>query len=312
MSDELEVTPPQEDWNPPAGDLDFDALFGGAGDGSTDLSRETAPEPTKAPEPAAAEPPEAPPQEPPKQPKFYIKTRTGTVYDDEAKLVEGIEQKDQTIENLRRMVEAVTGADPLKRSSQTQTTNVSYSENPTRYAEDLTRAAEIGQKTKDWSMYAKVQDQFLLERLERYVGPYLPAVTKVGRQEVLDNVSKDIPGFKDFYGTEAYHKTLETRPKLAETIEAWEKQPADQRAQETLKELYELTWDTAQSKKIPELLTTNQQTSTSTQPRMPLSSTQLTPTQPPTNNSKPGLETSAGRKALMEQLERKGVRDFKF
>lgn len=301
---------PQDNWEPPGGDVNFDDIFGGAGDGSTDLSQKTAQQPGAA-EPVKTPEPPAEPQAPAAKTPFQLRTNTGSTYNSLEDTIKGIEEKDRNLAILRNMVEAATGADPLKKGASAPST-VRYTNDSRRYAEDLTKAADVGQKTGNWDSYRDVQAKFQLELLEQTVGPYLSTVQKVGRQEALDSVSKTIPGFKDFYNSDDYHKALEARPKLKETIDAWERQPGPQ-AQETLSELYGLAYDTSQARKLPELLRTSpQQPSTSTTPRMPLSSTQLTPQQPNNSQNKPSMDNSAGRKVLIQQLENKGVKDFRF
>lgn len=316
MLDDTHASLPQDDWEPPGGDLDFEDIFGHAGEvngSSTDLGQEsTAQQPqTEVEEQPVSESvtPAAKPQVEAEKP-FQFKTRTGTVYNSLEDLQRGVETKDETIARLRNALTAVTGEDPLKKGQPETQSRVSYLERPDRYAEDLTSAAELGQKTKDWRKYAEVQRQFLLENLEQTVGPYMPAVQKGLKQDILESVEKDISGFKDFYGSEAYKKALENRPLLSETIDTWEKQPGPQ-AQKVLREAYELVWDSANARKIPDILQQQKQPST-TQPRMPMSNSQLTPQSTPNTNNKPGMDSSEGRKAIIANLESKGVKDFRF
>lgn len=317
----LPLDRPVGTWNPPGGDADFDSFFsreGAQGEGIADSNAIPTVEPTTEPtEPVAAQP-----VAPPEPPKFEIKTSTGTVYKTAEDAVRGIEQKDQLISQLRSMVSAVTGEDPLRKAgavpgqTTVQTKPVNYHQDPRRYAEDLTKAAEYGQKTGDWKPYQTVQDQHTFEIVQSAVGPYMPVVQNVGRQQAMDEVSRTVPDFRSFYNSDAYNKVLESRPKLAGLIQIAETQPT---LQEELKELYLSVWDTSQAAKLPELIKQHQPPSNPTpQPRMPIAPVSRPNLAVPDQNRgnspsvKPGFTSSEARKALIEQLRQKGVEDMVF
>lgn len=309
---------PQSSWNPPTGDEDFDSLFSRTGlDGETLADSNAIPaDPTTEPaEPAKVEP------APTAQSKFELKTSTGTIYKSADEAVRGIEQKDQLIGQLRSMVAAVTGEDPLVKSGAKpgQTTApqkpISYLRDPKRYAEDLTKAAEYGQQTGDWTKYANITDQRTAEVVTSMVGPYMGVVQTVGKQQALDEIGRANPEFKNFYGSDSYQKVLEERPKLANYIQQLEGNPT---AQEDLREMYQSVWDHAQAKKVPELV---KQASTPPQnptPRMPMQPTSRpslrvpdrSMTTVPTN--KPSLSTPEGRRRIIEEAEAKGLADVQF
>jgi hypothetical protein len=132
----------------------------------------------------------------------------------------------------------------------------------------------------------------------------------------MDDVSRSIPEFRNFYGSEAYNKVLESRPKLAGFIQHAETQPT---LQEELKELYLSVYDSAQATKLPELVKQNQPPSNPTPaPRMPIAPVSRPSLNVPDQGRgsgqavKPTLQTSEGRKAIIEQLRQKGVEDFIF
>jgi len=251
-----------------------------------------------------------------------LKTSTGTVYKSPADAVRGIEQKDQLISQLRSMVAAATGEDPLRKSGavpgQTVQTPqpVSYMRDSRRYAEDLKKAADMGEKTGNWDAYRNVQAQLQFETVQAAVGPYMPVVQNVGRQQALDEVSRSIPEFRKFYGSEEYNKVLESRPKLASFIQVAETTPT---LQEELRELYHSMWDSNQAAKLPELVKQHQTPSNPTPaPRMPIAPVSRPSLNVPDQGrtvapaQKPGLSTSAQRQALIEQLRQKGVEDMIF
>jgi len=219
------VDPGTQSWNPPTGDEDFDALFQRVGvDGENLTNSNTIPtEPTTA----AEEPAPQVVQTTPEPQWRELKTKTGTVYKTYEDTVKGIETKDTTIEQLRSMIAAVTGEDPLSKSGiKPGTTNaqpkpVSYLQDDVRFAQDLTQAAEVGQKTNDWKAYRNTLGQFVYEVVQSAVGPYMPVVQNVGKQQALENVSKDVPDFRNFYGSTDYQKVLEQSPNWPVILRPW-------------------------------------------------------------------------------------------
>lgn len=312
---------PTTSWNPPTGDDDFDSLFQRPGiDGeSITNSNVISAEPTTPPvEPAPQAP--APAPEPA---KFELKTSTGTVYKTIEDTVKGIETKDRTIDQLRSMLAAVTGEDPLSKSGikPGQTTApskpVSYLQDDVRFAQDLTQAAEVGQKTNDWKAYRNTLGQLMYEVVQSAVGPYIPVVQKVGRQEALESVARDIPEFRNFYGTKEYQEVLEKRPKLASYIQTLEGNPT---MQEDLAEQFRDVWNEHQVKKLAELAAHPAPVSQNPTPRMPIPVSRTPDFKHEPNDgmrrqapaAKPSLATPEGRKAIIEELERRGLADVNF
>lgn len=310
---------PQTEWNPPVGDEDFDALFqrvGNDGESIADSNAIPVEPTTETTEPATQQ---TKPE--PTAAKFELKTSTGTVYKDPEEAVRGIEQKDQLINQLRSMVAAVTGEDPLSKSGakpgQTaQQKPVSYLQDKRRFAQDLTKAAEFGQTQDNWDTYGNVLGQYIYEVVQSAVGPYMPVVQNVGKQQALDDVSRGNPEFRNFYGSQEYQKVLEERPKLANFIQIAESQPT---LQEELKEFYQSTWDHAQARRMPELVKQHQSTPNPT-PRMPVQQVTRAPLTEPNDGmrraaqptGRPSLATPAGRKAIIEEAEAKGLADIQF
>src|SRR5882724_12928097 len=269
---EQPVIEPGTTWNPPTGDDDFDSLFQRAGiDGeSIANSNVISAEPTTA----DAEPAPQAPTLSPEPSKFELKTSTGTIYKSMEDTVKGIETKDRTIDQLRSMIAAVTGEDPLSKSGikPGQTTApqkpVSYLQDDVRFATDLTQAAELGQKTNDWKPYRNTLGQFVYEVVQSAVGPYMPVVQNVGKQQALENVSRDVPEFRKFYGTKEYQEILEQRPKLAGYITTLEGNPT---MQEDLAEQFRAVWNEHQVRKLTELAS-KPPVSQNPTPRMPVQS----------------------------------------
>lgn len=316
------VDPGSQSWNPPGGEDDFDSLFQRTGyDGESIANSNTVSvEPTTAPaEPA----PQQTPEQTPEPVKFELKTSTGTVYKTAEDAVKGIETKDRTIDQLRSMLAAVTGEDPLSKTGIKPNTTtapqkpISYLQDDVRFAQDLTQAAELGQKTNDWKAYRNTLGQFVYEVVQSAVGPYIPVVQKVGRQEALEAVAKDAPEFRNFYGSKEYQEVLERRPKLANYIKTLEGNPT---MQEDLAEMYRDVWNENQVRKLVELASKPSPVPQNPTPRMPIT-TARTPDfkQEPNDGmrrsqpkAQPTLATAEGRKLLIEMLEQKGLADINF
>jgi len=168
-------------WNPPGGDSDFDSFFSGVGKQGEEVADSNA-IPSAEPTTVSSEPVAQAAPEPTKAPEFVLKTATGPIYKSPEDAVRGIEQKDQLISQLRSMVSAVTGEDPLRKSGAVpgQTTSqpkpVSYLQDSRRYAEDLTKAAELGQKTGNWDAYRNVSAQLQFEVTHRNRSHYSGSV----------------------------------------------------------------------------------------------------------------------------------------
>ena len=311
MSDN-EPAVPQEPWDPPAGDADWGELFGtedGGGQHPPTQTAETTPaEPApQATEPQAVEEPQVTPTPAPKTDSFFVKT-----YRTKEATEAAIEEKDRVINDLRGKVIALAGVDPLKARregvSQDQP-NQSYLQDPdgASYARDLTDAAN----NKQYGRYRDAQARLIEEVVQTRFGHLLPVIERASRQEAIDNVASENPAFKGFYASEDYSKVLETRPTLKRAIQAAESNP---QFQGDLPELYKLAYDSSLASKTPELVSrgTNPPQQTPT-PRMPMSGQRLAPPTAAGGTSvKPTLNTSAGRKALMQELEAKGILDQQF
>jgi hypothetical protein len=299
---------PQAEWNPPAADEDWSSLFGTEGEGDVAAHPQTAQTTEAEPAPVEAEPQHVEPEPQAAQPKrdeFFVAT-----YRTKEATESAIQEKDRLINDLRGKVIALAGVDPLKARregvSQEQPPS-SYLNDPDRYAKDLTDAAT----GKQYRQYLEAQARLIDEVVQSRYGHLLPVMEKVGRQEAIESVVSENPSFKSFYNSEDYQKVLDTRPTLKRAIQAAESNP---QFQSDLPELYKLTWDTSLAAKTPELLKSGQSTTQTVQtPRMPMSSGRLAPPVSAQGTpAKPTLNTSAGRKALMQELEAKGVLDQQF
>jgi hypothetical protein len=230
-------------------------------------------------------------------------TKTGTVYKTLGDAVEGIEHKDSLIAQLREQVRQSTGTDPLAAQRQsTQPQPVDYTQQQDKYFEDIADAVS----KKDTGAYMRAQQKLIWDSL----GPLAPTITSLSRANAERVVSEQIPDFKGFLGSSQYDAVRQDAPLLADAIRSAEGNPA---AAAQLPELYRVAYLTSQGRRVPELLQSAHAQAASAIPRPTVQSTQLAP--PPTTGvpvAKPDLNNSAGRKAIIEQMESGGVMNLKW
>lgn len=302
MSEELATDPvqPTEPWNPPAADADWGELFGDEPQGAQPSEPQAVETTPTEPAPAVAAPEPTPT---PRRDEFFVAT-----YRTKEATESAIQEKDRLINDLRGKVIALAGVDPLRKGSNGEPqprSETSYLQDPDRYAQDLTEAAN----RKNYRDYAAAQARLIDEVVASRYGHLLPVMEKVGRQEALDSVVDEIPTFRDFLKSEDYSKTLDESPALKRAIQASETNP---QFQSDLPELYKLAYKANLANKTPELVRGSANPAPTPTPRMPMSSQRLTPPAPSAQAAKPAMNTSAGRQQLMRELEAKGVLDQQF
>lgn len=288
-----------------APDSTFDDLF---------PAENTLEQPTTAAPPSTEATTTAPPAS--QSPEFYIKTSTGTVYKSQEDTVKGIEHKDRTIEQLRAKYKEATGRDPLT-EEQPRPSRKSYLADDKAYYKDMSEAVSKG----DTRRFLEINRQLAQEVVNEQVGPYAPVLQRVSRQEALSDVNSKIKGFQEFVNTEEYAKILDERPALAQAIKFAEGDPRFRYRQnpdgsfaDSLPELYQLVYDSAQARKVPELLKQGPRavtTTAQTPPRPTMSTSSIAPGEP-TNNAEEGWTSLEGLRAIQKRGERAGVLDYKW
>lgn len=245
-----------------------------------------------------AEPPVASPATQPASDEPFIKASTGTVYKTREDAVKGIETKDATIEQLRKLVVERTGVDPLTGRPVPPVVQPpqSYLEDRKRYYTDLRTAVE----TNNEEAYFNAQAKLVADMLQ----PYLPVVTSTAKAQALRSLPDPI---QQYVGTPDYEASLKEVPLLANAIQAAEQNP---NMFQQLPDLYRLAYAQNISRKLPEL-TKGAQTPPSPAPRPAAAPTTLTP-MTGGSTAAPSLATSAGRKAIIENAIARGIADIKF
>lgn len=220
--------------------------------------------------------------------------------------VQGINQKDALIEQLRQRFALTTGIDPITGkpvAAQGQPQEApDYYQQPDQYLDALYNAAKKGGP----EAYRDVQAKFLFDALK----PLQPVIQKAARDQALETLATEIPATKGFIGTVPYTKALELNPELKQAISISE---SDQRFHSRLPGLYKLAYLTAQGMQLPELLKaqasqTQTPTQTTTQGQPVRTTVQQTTSSPATQAARPSFKTIEGIRAVIADMEGRGVK----
>ena len=284
----------------PGGDFNLDDLFGNPEVTQVTELTSSTPAAPQTPEPQA---PETPQVEVP-----FLKTPTGTVYKTHEDAIRGLSHKDQVIENLRAQLTQQTGVDPItgkavvrqtpQTPQATPSEQVNYAQDSVKYWNDLSDAVE----KKDPAAYSRVNQKFLQDSL----APIAPIIRDVAVQRALDNVSREIPDFKEVHASPEYTQMLNDLPLLKQSIETGEQYLE---AAPQLPELYRYAYLIYQGRKAREIASAPVQTVTPAvaQPSRPT----LTPStpNPPVAGPKPSFNSPEGRKAILDSGNARGLMD---
>src|SRR6266403_454493 len=226
-----------------------------------------------------------------------------SVYNTSEAAIEGINQKDALIEQLRQRYALTTGIDPITGKPVGQATkqlNDDYTQNPNKYLDDLYSAAKQGGP----QAYTNVQQKLIMDTLK----PFAPALNSLAKNQALESVSSGNPEAAKFVASPAYQKTMDANPDLASAIATAE---SDYRFHSRLPGLYKLAHLAGQGMQLPELLKANaSQTQTQqTQVRTTAQQTTLTPS---TDQSRgPSFKNLDGIRATIKDMEARGAKlDF--
>lgn len=283
----------------PGGDIPFDQLFGNDPDTSSTAgpaNPTAATQTTTTAQPAAASPTQ------PTTPTWELRNSDGTInYRSPEAAIQGIEHKDTIIQQLRDKYKAVTGQDPLK-PQPVEPQQVSYLQDPNKFAEDLAAAAKEGNAQK----YTQTQ----IKLFDEYLGPVKPLIQEFARTRAQAQVTSEIKEFEPFRISEDFKKTLERNPALANAIQGAEANP---QYYGQLPELYRLAYQSHVASRVPELVQAAQQAA-ATQTARPTQTTTTTstlaPGAPTTNQSDQELlRSKEGRAEIKKRFESSGILD---
>lgn len=223
-----------------------------------------------------------------------------SVYRTRDAAVQGLNEKDALIEQLRQQYSLATGIDPISKrplSSAPQAAE-SYVTNSKKYVADL-RAAQTDEQL------AKVQAKFVMDTLQ----PVAPAIANATKNSAIQQARTTVPEFDTFYGSKDYKDTLEQTPSLRDAIEAAE---SDIQFHSRLPDLYRTAYLVSRGIKLPELI--KQQSTAAGQPNTPVRTVPVTTAPAPETTTVASPETifdaglnakdrSDARKAYIRQFE---------
>lgn len=237
----------------------------------------------------AATPPAPTVTTPPAPQEPYLKG-DGSVYNTREAAVNGLNEKDRLIQQLRQQYSLATGVDPItKQPLQQQRPNgaENYLENPDKYLKDLGNAKTAQDLTR-------VQTKLVLDTLQ----PLQPLITSSARNQAVASMKTQYQDFDKFYGGQEYTQVLEQTPSLKEAIEISEN---DYRFHNRLPDLYRTAYLVHNGMRLPQVL--SEQANKQPPPQTPRQMPATTPDLGEPVMTQAGLSTSEQRKALIKQFE---------
>lgn len=280
----------------PAGldDATFDSLF------PAEATTTVIPAPQTQPTPQPENPPAPSPQaQPVTQPSAPFLRGDKSVYNTPEAALQGINQKDALIEQLRQRYALTTGIDPITGQPIGQAQpqqDQDYFNNPSKYMADLYTAAKANPEA-----YRDVQAKFFMDTLK----PLQPLMQRVAREQALETLSAEVKEAPAFIGTPAYKKALDSNTELKDAIAVAE---TDYKFHSRLPALYKLAYLTGQGMQLPELLRANAapQPQSQTTPA-PRPTVQPTTPNMPTATARPSFKTLDGIRAVIADAEARGA-----
>lgn len=283
----------------------FDSLFPASQTPSATQAQPVAPVAAKPDAPVTPQTPVTPAAQP----------QTGTtddnflqgaksVYKTKEAALEGLNQKDALVDQLRQRYALVTGIDPITgqpvgAQPQNQAQALDYASNPEKYLDDLYRAAKEGGP----QAYAQVQQKFVMDSLK----PLQPVMQRLVKDQAVQTASQDVKDIGTFLQGPNYDRALNSNAQLKDAISVAEQ---DSRFYSQLPGLYKTAYFVAQGMQLPDLLKANatQQTQTQTPPVAPRPTLQSQTPSIPSQTARPNLRGGIdGIRAVIAEMEGKGV-----
>lgn len=222
-----------------------------------------------------------------------------SVYRTAEAAIEGINQKDALIEQLRTRYALTTGIDPITGQAvgaAQQHVELDYAQNPQQYLTDLYEASKKGPQD-----YASVQQKFIMDTLK----PVQPFVQNSVRQQAIATVSKDNPEISKFLESPAYQATLDANEDLKNAITSAE---TDSRFYSRLPNLMKLAHLAGQGMQVPELLKAKAAQTQNLPPAQVRTTTQQTTPAPAQRTTQPNMKSIDGIRAIIANAEANGAK----
>lgn len=290
----------------PGGEFNFDDLFP-----NPEATPAVVPQtPQGTPPPQSAQPSEAQP---------FLKAGS-SVYLTAEEAARGVEHKDALVSRYRAFLEE-KGFDP-NTLTEVQKPQTSDSTSPYKYLghedklfDDLSDAVT----RKDKAAYGRIQFAAMQEALDVRLAPYQGYMAESARQRAIREVSKEIPDFAAFYGSDNYKAVSDRIPLIRDMEQVGESNPE---AAKRLPELYKMSYLIHQglnrqpSIPAPGAPAPNQVQSNPSSPRPTTQPSSLTPPAPGVDTRSWTQSTGTGRnlnsdarKQLIRDFEARGIQD---
>jgi hypothetical protein len=292
--------------NAPGADFNFDDLFPNP---EVPAQPQTATSGTTTQTPQATTPDQ-----------FFLRNTDGTIaYRSAEDALTGIAHKDELVKRYRDYLDA-NGIDPneLKPRQQPQTVAPSTQVDPNaldsgKLFDDLAAAAQCGDKAAYGRIQETYQRKIAQNVVENYLAPYAPLMAETARQRAIREVTKEIPDFPSFIGTEAFNRVRDSIPIYKDMLQLGENNPeASRRLPEVYKSMYLISQGLnrqAQNSQPQAPLTVPPVQNTPTvRPQTTMSPTSITP-------PAPGIDTRnwttnrEARKQLINDMDAQGWKD---
>lgn len=292
--------------NAPGADFDFDSLF--PNPEVTPAQPQTATSGTPSPQP---------PQAPENQP--FLKAGS-SVYLTAEEAARGLEHKDLLVERYRAFL-TQNGYDPneLKPKDQPQAplaqTQVDNFDSGKLF-DELAAAAQSGNKAAYGKIQESYQRKIAQDVVQNYLAPYAPLMAETARQRAIREVTREIPDFPAFMGSDAFKRVSESIPIYKDMLQLGENNPeASKRLPEVYKSMY----------LVNQGLTRQAQNSTPQAQQVTVPPVQNTPTARPQQTTmsqssltppSQGVDTRnwttsrESRKQLISDMEARGYKDL--
>ena len=292
--------------NAPGADFNFDDLF---------PNPEV--QPAQAQPATSGTPSQAQPQATEAQP--FLKAGS-SVYLTAEEAARGTEHKDALIARYREYLDA-NGIDPneLKpkaqpqtRPQQTQVDNNSDLFDSGKLFDDLAAAAQRGDKAGYGKIQEKYQRQIAQDVVRNYLEPYAPLMAETARQRAIREVSKEIPDFQNFIGSDAFKRVSDSIPIYKDMLQLGENNPeASKRLPEVYKSMYLVNQGLIQraqasQPQAPLTVPPVQNTPTARPQQTTMNSTSLTPPAPGVDTRQWTTNPEA-RKQLIKDAQQRGL-----
>lgn len=287
--------------NAPGADFNFDDLFPN-------------PEVTPAQSQAANQgtPPPTTPQATETQP--FLKAGS-SVYLTAEEAARGLEHKDALVDRYRAFL-AEQGFDPNELRPKAPPQAAQPVQDPKDSYDGLFDELAAAVRNNDKVAYGRIQKKYQQEVaqdvVQNYLAPYAPLMAETARQRAIREVSKEIPDFPSFMGSEAFRRVSDTIPIYKDMLQLGENNPeASKRLPEVYKSMYLISQGLSkQASNSPQALTTPPVNTTPTaRPQTTLSPSSLTPPPPGVDTQRWAQSTGSGR-TLNTEARKQLIKDY--